>query len=108
MIDLGIDSDGVVNGHVLTSDIDWVEELILYDLSFSNLIGLEDFASLKTLDLSGTSAYYTEPLDLTVVPTLENFYIDSSRDNVVLEITDIDLSNNPNLKEIRAHGNWSI
>ena len=44
LIDLGIDSDGEINGQVLTSDIENVEVLdfgSLRDAGFNNLIGLE-------------------------------------------------------------------
>lgn len=50
LIDLGIDSEGILDGQILTSDIENVEVLDLSILKFpyfNNLIGLEDFTSLK-------------------------------------------------------------
>ena len=53
LIDLGIDSDGMINGQVLTMDI---EGVIILDVNYSNiqdLTGIEDFAALEILDVSG-------------------------------------------------------
>ena len=60
LIDLGIDSEGEVNGQVLTSDIENIIELILDNNSFYgynydegiNLTGIESFTSLETLRIS--------------------------------------------------------
>lgn len=107
LIDLGIDSDGVINGQVLTSDIEGVEVLDLSDKFFNNLIGIEDFTSLKTLDISFTFGG-GEFLDLTMVPTLESFYANDGQDATRTTITDINLSNNPNLKKIEILENWQL
>lgn len=110
LIDLGIDSEGVLDGQVLTSDIENVEVLdfgLLRYAGFNNLIGLEDFTSLKTLNLDMISTDATS-LDLTVVPTLEYFSFDSGGDAILSTISDIILTNNPNLKSIRADDNRMI
>ena len=57
LIDLGIDSDGQINGQILTSDIEDITELILDNNSFYgynydggiDFTGIEGFASLETL-----------------------------------------------------------
>jgi len=57
LIDLGIDSDGEINGQVLTSDVENIAELILDNNSFYgynydggiDFTGIEGFASLETL-----------------------------------------------------------
>lgn len=58
LIDLGIDSDGEINGQVLTSDIEGITELILdindfyiYDDEI-DFTGIEGFASLEKLSIS--------------------------------------------------------
>lgn len=107
LINLGIDSEGTLDGQVLTSDIENEEELDLHNVYFKNLIGLEDFASLKTLTLNAAD-YNTRDLDLSMVPTLENFYFHGGDDNVKSMISDVNLSNNPNLKLISSHGNWFL
>src|SRR5690606_15216044 len=60
LIDLGIDSDGEINGQVLTSDIEDITDLILDNNSFYgynydegiNFTGIEGFTSLETLRIS--------------------------------------------------------
>lgn len=60
LVDLDIDSDGVVNGQVLTSDISDIIELNftnLYDpldngLMITDFTGIEDFTALEILNLS--------------------------------------------------------
>src|SRR5699024_5776174 len=106
LIDLGIDSEGVLDGQVLTSDIENVEELLLSGKDFMNLIGLEDFTSLKTLNLMGCSI--GSFLDLSIAPTLENFLLYGKLDNMTTNLTDIDFTNNPNLKEIDFRDDWVI
>ncbi len=53
LIDLGIDSDGTVNGEVLTSDIYTIPSLIIKHKNISDLTGIEDFAALENLDITG-------------------------------------------------------
>lgn len=106
LIDLGIDSEGLLDGQVLTSDIEEVEELELFNISYSRLRGLEDFTSLKTLELFNCSADYY--LDLSMVQSLENFYLHGQTDNVNTLLNHIDFTNNPNLKEIDFRDDWAI
>lgn len=106
LIDLGIDSEGVLDGQVLTSDIENVEELSLYNIYYSRLRGLEDFTSLKSLELySCTADYY---LDLSMVQSLENFYLHGQTDNVNTLLNHIDFTNNPNLRKIEFRDDWAI
>ena len=49
LIDLGIDSDETLNGLILTEDIINVETLNLINSNISDLSGLQEFSSLKTL-----------------------------------------------------------
>ena len=66
LIDLNIDSDGVINHSVLTSDILNVTSLDLSSKNISSLVGIEDFTSLTylncfdnsitTLDISNNTA----------------------------------------------------
>ena len=50
LIDLGIDSDGTINGRVLTSDISGITYLNLSGKNISDLTGIEDFTSLTSLN----------------------------------------------------------
>ncbi|MGO2356994.1 T9SS type A sorting domain-containing protein [Mesonia sp.] len=117
LIDLGIDSDGIVNGQVLTSDIAQVTHL---DLSTSNHLPIETlttgvswnkslkgFTSLKVLNVSGIGywggIYDVAPvLDLTEVTNLEELYFTNTGTDFMNEIYVIFLGNNPNLKVIES------
>ena len=81
LIDLGIDSDGTVNGQVLTADIETLTELDFSEINIgtyiTDLTGIEDFTALEILNLN----YAT----------------------IAIEESDEDfLSNNLNLKELHA------
>ena len=67
LIDLNIDSDGIINGQVLTADIETIVELdfsILYDSFSSSTItdftGIEAFAALEILNLSNLTVILSE------------------------------------------------
>ena len=51
LIDLGIDSDGTINGQVLTSDIDTVTVLNVRYKQIYDLTGIEDFTALEDLNI---------------------------------------------------------
>lgn len=107
LIDLGIDSDGVVNGQVLTSDVENVTDL---DISFQDLIqditGIEAFLSLENLDVSMTPL--SGVLDLSANINLISLIANGGGDNFVLMIEKIILNNNPNLEEIIAPEVWTL
>ncbi|SHE92684.1 Por secretion system C-terminal sorting domain-containing protein [Psychroflexus salarius] len=67
LIDLNIDSDGMINGQVLTADIETIVELdfsILYDSFSSSTItdftGIEAFSALEILNLSNLTVILSE------------------------------------------------
>ena len=96
LIDLGIDSDGTVNGSVATSDISGVTELDLFDRSISDLTGIQDFIILASLDL--------EDNQLTSLDLSNNTAL-ISLDCVDNKITDLDLSNNTALTSLNCVDN---
>lgn len=111
LIDLGIDSDGTVNGQVLTADIADITSLDFSGYYLSDLTGIEDFSVLKVLNISDTglsNGNYPRLLDLSQVHSLEELYINSDLDNLTVLVDYLDLSNNPNLKKIKINDNWSI
>ncbi|GAB5400219.1 MAG: hypothetical protein Aureis2KO_18040 [Aureisphaera sp.] len=85
----GIDTDGEVNGQVLTADIADEETLIMIENGAVDLTGIEDFAALKTLSLLN---FNIQEMDLSQNSNLE----DLDLDNVTLE--SLDLTGNPNLE----------
>lgn len=131
LIAANIDSDGIINGQILTSDALTVTDLFLWGDGINNLSGLEDFVNLEKLicyynPLNGS---YGAPYGTINVSTLVNLKeldvrashlntIDVSN-NVLLEkilignegggdipilndFTQLDLSNNPNVNYVVA------
>ena len=75
LIDLGIDSDGVVNNRVLTSDVASVESLDVSGKGIIQLTGIEDFASLSELYCQNnllTSLLLSENVKLTILDCSKN------------------------------------
>ena len=119
LIDLGIDSDGVVNGQVLTSDIETVVALDVRFKNINDLTGIEDFAALEelelrgnnltTLDMSGNTQLrvlncLANPL-LTINVT-QNLLLESLDLSVLHRLDEIDLSQNINLETLIMNGCW--
>jgi len=94
LIDLGIDSDGIINGQVLTSDIDTVIILNVSNKGIDDLTGIEDFAALENLDVSNNNLIV---LDLSNNLQLKELY-GNNTGGVNLSIFSLDLSNNVNLE----------
>ena len=85
----GIDSDGMVNGQVLTSDVATVTKVNMNSWSLRSLVGIEDFVALEYLEVRN-SRNITQ-LDLSTHTQL---------DTVIVSVTDIvtlDLRNSNNL-----------
>ena len=95
LIDLDIDSDGIINGQVLTSDIETVITLDLFEMGIQDLTGIEDFAALEYLDVSGCEL---TALDVSNNIQLKELYCSSSVTNPSMLFTTLDLSNNVNLE----------
>jgi len=94
LIDLGIDSDGVINGQVATSDINTVVSLTVSDNSFptlTDLTGIEDFTALEYLDCSFNDI---ENLDVSNNLNLKFLYCQQNN------LSEIDVSNNIQLEEL--------
>jgi Leucine-rich repeat (LRR) protein len=109
LIELGIDT-GVSDGKVLTKNVSAVTELNLYGASISDLTGIQDFASLTTLNCMSnklTSIDVSQNLALTYLDVSYNTLttLDISK-NLSLEnlsisynnFTSIDVSKNLNLQ----------
>ncbi|MBW2960960.1 T9SS type A sorting domain-containing protein [Mesonia aestuariivivens] len=102
LIDLGIDSDQIINGQVLISDITSVLSLDLSNRNITDLSGIEAFGSLKILDVSDAV------LDLSQVDSLEELYMDSGGDAITLNVEEVILTNNPSLQVIQAIDVWKL
>jgi cyclophilin family peptidyl-prolyl cis-trans isomerase len=129
LIAQNIDSDGIVNGQILTSDALAVTSLTIYAVGSSigqyinDLTGLEDFINLESLTVNVTMVEelnINTLLNLKYLDCVDNMLtsIDVSN-NILLEylditsggdvepmnaFTEIDLSNNPNIHTLNAMG----
>ncbi len=112
LIDLGIDSDGQVNGSVATEDITPVTSLDVSSRNIQNLTGIEGFSNLEDLDCSSN---LLQSLNLSNNVNLQSLIctgnqIDalSLRDNPELtylgagnnRIGGLNLSDNPKLEQV--------
>src|SRR5690554_3231974 len=129
LIDQNIDSDGIVNGQMLTSDALNVTSLSIYYVGTStgsyinNLTGVEDFINLESLTVNGTmieELNVSTLVNLKYLDCVDNMLtsIDVSSNGLLeyLDITsggdvtpfnsfsEIDLSNNPNIHTLKASG----
>lgn len=103
LIDLEIDSDGIINGQVLTSDIEGITELDLNALNWwitdiYDLIGIQDFTSLERLVI-----IFTQITELDVSQNLQLKELDCSSN----WLTSIDVSSNTLLEKLYC-GNYGI
>ncbi|WP_121667943.1 T9SS type A sorting domain-containing protein [Mesonia aquimarina] len=104
LINEGIDSDGTINGQVLTSDINSVQNLELNDVA--DLTGLEDFNALESLVLDEGGGLDSQGwpdviIDLTANTNLKELEIWGFMKLNVLDVTGL-----TQLKELRL-GNIS-
>ncbi|WP_428741440.1 immunoglobulin-like domain-containing protein [Tenacibaculum sp.] len=96
LIDLNIDSDGVVNGVVLTSDISSITTLDVRSKNIQDLTGIEDFTALKQLNVRSnklTELDISNNVELTILHCGANF------------ISRLNLTNNTKLENLIAENN---
>lgn len=108
LIDLNIDSDGIVNGQVLTADISDIVELdfgnLTYEEIFFDITGIQDFTALEVLDFANQGVFLYDPSNANIFSnninlrelTMKNQCGDCG--GVALQI--LDLSGLPNLEYI--------
>lgn len=95
LIDLGIDSDGTINGLVLTSDIETIINLNLDHRGIEDLTGLEDFSALEILDVTGN---LLTVLDVSNNIQLKELYCSSDAAGFNMVVSSLNLTNNNNLE----------
>lgn len=95
LIAKGIDS-GTPDGRVLTSRAASVTELFFMDKSISNLSGIQDFKSIKTLYLDGNQL---TNIDISNNTALEDLSIGDN------QLKDLNVSKNIALKSLYFHNN---
>ena len=90
LVGTGIDTDGEINGQVLTSDITGVTQLFIFDQQeITDVTGIEDFISLEQLELTNMGITH---LDLSNAINLKDLEVGNN------ELEELDLSNNVNLE----------
>jgi surface protein len=96
LIDQNIDSDGVINGQVFTTDIESLTSVNVSGENISDLTGIEDFAALETLRVFDNS--------LTTIDVSQNLELKDFRcfNN---QLTTLDVSTNTKLEDLRAFDN---
>jgi hypothetical protein len=96
LIDLQIDSDGIINQRVLKSDVASIEKLILTNTQIQNLKGIEAFINLKRLYAGGN--------DITAADLSKNVLLDTL-DLAGNKLKTVDLSFNAKLIYSDLYGN---
>jgi Leucine-rich repeat (LRR) protein len=97
LIDLGIDSDGTVNGQVLTADISGVTNLDVSNKNISDLTGIENFDSLGNLNCSNNQL-----ISLDISNNASTLYWLNCDNNL---LTNLDVSNNDYLLVLECKNN---
>ena len=117
LIDLGIDSDGVINSSVLTSDVASISSLDVSGREISQLTGIEDFINLSELYCQNnllTSLSLSSNTKLAILDCSENDLSSLKVTDLVElkilrcsfnEITGINLSSNKLLEELHCDHN---
>ncbi|MGH1336331.1 MAG: DUF7619 domain-containing protein [Aureispira sp.] len=99
LIQMGIDTDSLVNGQVATSSISGVTHLDVTSVGIHDLTGIQDFAMLKWLNCSNN------PLDSLVLIGLSNLeYLRCTHTNIAT----LDLSGCPNLLRLMLRFNLNL
>lgn len=100
LIDLGIDSDGIINQRILKSDAEAVTRLDLNHFihfgEIADLTGIEGFVNITYLSAVGQEI---EQVDLSANTQLDTLFLSANY------LTRIDISNNPNLVFVDIQSN---
>lgn len=91
LIDLGIDSDGIINGQVFTADIENVISLDVQEKGIQDLTGIQDFMVLEYLNVDNN---YISNLNVSSLANLKALFCFQNN------LTTLDVSNNILLEEI--------
>lgn len=101
LVDQSIDSDSLVNGQILTSDITGITDFALPQGNvIVDLTGIEDFESLQNLVVHGS---YLQILNLSSNSNLKSLkYLGGN------QIASLDLATNTNLEILEIYGIYSL
>ncbi|GAB5564714.1 MAG: hypothetical protein Wins2KO_17770 [Winogradskyella sp.] len=96
LIDLGIDSDGIINGELLATDALGVTDLNISSYNISDLTGIEFFTDLEVLTAFNNNL---SSVDLSQNTGLTTILL------ALNNLTEIDLSSHPNLISLSLNDN---
>ncbi len=116
LINQGIDSEGTLDGQVLTSDINTLTELTIFNTNASNLIGIEYFTALEEINIIGNENLFSLDLSnnvqLSIIQCTGNVYMNSFIvENLLLleslqcfdnNITELNINDNIALKHLEC------
>jgi Leucine-rich repeat (LRR) protein len=110
LIAQGIDSQGIANGRVLTSDIQNIVSLDMQNLGITNLSGIDDFISLQTLNVNNNGLV---TVDLSANIALTSLSIQSnllSSVNITqnINLITLNIAENSNLSTIDVSQNTQL
>ena len=97
LIDESIDSDGIINKRVLTSDISGITALNVSDKEISDLTGIEDFQNIRVFNCGNN---ILTNIDLSNNTLLTHLWINNNEN-----IVNLDLSTNTQLRELFCYDN---
>ncbi len=108
LINQGIDSEGILDGQVLTNDINTISTLdVAYYYFITDLTGIEDFTALEYLNCEHNEL---TSLDVSDNVLLEELYCGNSAIDVgpFNMMTTLDVSNNVNLMTLGCFGLFNL
>jgi hypothetical protein len=120
LIDLGIDSDGLINGQVLTSDINIITNLDVSNKNIADLTGIEDFIALTDLwcqnnQLTNLTVSQNTNLEVLLISNNQLTNLDISQNlllNILIcqnnQLVGLDVSQNLALTNLECQSNQLI
>lgn len=110
LIAQGIDSQGIANGRVLTSDIQNLFSLDMQNLAISNLSGIEDFTALQILNVNNNSI---STVDISANSALTSINIQNNLLSAInvdqnVNLTSLSVGDNSNLSTINLSQNSEL
>lgn len=98
LLDLGIDSEGILDGQFLTADAENIAYLGVQNRNISDLTGIEAFVNLEWLDAFENNI---SQIDLSLITSPVFWTLRLGNNN----LTTIDLSQTPHIVNIGLHNN---
>ena len=117
LVSQNIDSDGLVNGQILTSDAQAITTLDVGNSNINDLTGITDFVNLTFLDLDQNNV---SSIDVSTLVNLRTLVVQSNNLNAldvsnnpllnrlicnINNLNTLDISNNPLISDLTCGGN---